>query len=47
MSKDETVTEMYTGYNELFPYLIALAMMLLFVDLVIVALADVKNHKKI
>ena len=47
MSKDETITEMYTGYNELFPYLAALALMLLFVDLIIVALADVKNHRKI
>ena len=47
MTKDETVTEMYTGYNELFPYLAALALVLLFVDLVIVTLADVKNHSLI
>ncbi len=46
MNKDETTTEMYTGYNELFIYPVALAFLLLFLDLAIVAFADMKNHKK-
>ena len=46
MTKDETTTDMYTGYDELFPYPIALAIILLFLDLTIVTLADLKNRKK-
>lgn len=46
MNQDETTTEMYTGYNELFIYPIALAFLLLFLDLAIVAIADIKSRKK-
>ena len=46
MNQDETTTEMYTGYEELFLYPIALAFILLFLDLVIVAVADSKNRKE-
>ncbi len=46
MTKDETTTDMYTGYDELFPYPIALAIILLFLDLAIVTIADLKNRKR-
>ena len=46
MNQDETTTEMYAGYDELFVYPIALAFMLLFLDLIIVAVADTRNRKK-
>ena len=46
MTKDETTTDMYTGYDELFPYPIALAIILLFLDLAIVTMADLKNRKR-
>lgn len=46
MAKDETVTEMYTGYNELFLYPATTAFILLFLDLAIVAVMDNKNRKK-
>jgi hypothetical protein len=46
MAKDETVTEMYTGYNELFLYPATLAFILLLLDLTIVAVIDQKKSKK-
>ena len=46
MNQDETTTEMYAGYDELFIYPVALAVMLLFLDLIIVAVADTRNRKK-
>ena len=46
MTKDETTTEVYTGYNEFFIYPATLAFILLFLDLILVSLADIKNHKK-
>ena len=46
MAKDETVTEMYTGYNELFLYPATLAFILLLLDMAIVAVIDQKNSKK-
>ena len=46
MTKDETTTDMYSGYNELFIYPVALAFILLLLDLTIVALSDVRNRKK-
>jgi Ca-activated chloride channel family protein len=45
MNKDETTTEMYTGYNELFMYPATLALILLF-DLALIGLLDLKNRKK-
>ena len=45
MNKDETTTEMYTGYNELFMYPATLALILLF-DLALIGLLDHKNRKK-
>ena len=46
MTKDETTTDVYTGYNELFLYPVALAFILLLLDLVIVAMADIRNRRK-
>ena len=46
MNKDETTTDVYTGYNELFVYPATLALMLLFLDMIIVAVADIKNRRK-
>ena len=46
MTKDETTTDVYTGYNELFLYPVALAFILLLLDLVIVAMADISNSRK-
>ena len=46
MNQDETTTEMYAGYDELFIYPVVLAVMLLFLDLIIVAVADTRNRKK-
>lgn len=46
MNKDEMTTDVYTGYNELFVYPASLALLLLFLDLAIVAAADLKNRKK-
>ena len=46
MNKDEMTTDVYTGYNELFVYPASLALLLLFLDLAIVAAADIKNRKK-
>ena len=46
MNKEEMTTEMYTGYEELFLYPITLAIILLFMDLIIVAVADSRNRKE-
>lgn len=46
MTKDETTTEMYTGYNELFLYPATMAFILLLLDLAIVAYLDNKNRKR-
>lgn len=46
MNKDETTTDVYTGYNELFVYPATLALMLLFLDMIIVAVADIKNRRR-
>ena len=46
MTKDETTTEMYTGYNELFLYPATMAFILLLLDLAIVAFLDNKNRKR-
>jgi Ca-activated chloride channel family protein len=46
MTKDETTTDVYTGYNELFLYPTALAFILLLLDLIIVAIADTRNRKR-
>ena len=46
MTKDETTTDVYTGYNELSLYPVALAFILLLLDLVIVAMADIRNRRK-
>jgi Ca-activated chloride channel family protein len=46
MTKDETTTEIYTGYNELFLYPATMAFILLLLDLAIVAYLDNKNRKR-
>ena len=46
MTKDETTTEMYTGYNEQFLYPATMAFILLLLDLAIVAYLDNKNRKR-
>ncbi len=46
MTKDETTTDVYTGYNELFLYPTVLAFILLLLDLIIVAIADTRNRKR-
>ncbi|MBR5852474.1 MAG: VWA domain-containing protein [Bacteroidaceae bacterium] len=46
MTKDETTTEMYTGYNELFLYPATMAFILLLLDLAIVAYLDNKSRKR-
>ena len=46
MTKDETTTEMYTGYNELYLYPATMAFILLLLDLAIVAYLDNKNRKR-
>ena len=46
MNQDETTTETYTGYEELFLYPITLALMLLFLDLSVIAVADTRNRKE-
>ncbi len=47
MTKDETTTDVYTGYNELFIYPATLAFILLLLDFILVAMADIKSRKKI
>ena len=47
LTKDETTTDVYTGYNELFLYPATLAVILLFLDLILVAVADVRSRKRI
>ena len=46
MNQDETTTETYTGYEELFLYPITLALILLFLDLSVIAVADTRNRKE-
>ena len=46
MTKDETTTDVYTSYHELFLYPVTLAVILLFLDLILVAVADVRNRKR-
>lgn len=47
LTKDETTTDVYTGYNELFLYPATLAVILLFLDLILVAVADIRSRKRI
>ena len=46
MTKDETTTDVYTGYNELFLYPVAIAFVLVLMDLVTVAMTDIRNRRK-
>ena len=46
MNKNETTTDIYAEYNELFTYPIFLAFILLLLDLTIVSVADIRNRKR-